>query len=297
MNKLITALALLIFSIQFSKCEETSLKTAILMVHFGTTFDDTRALTIDAINHKASETFPDYTVIEAYTSRIVMNRLKKRGVVKPTPREALLRLAADGYERVIVQSTNVIDGVEAESLRDEVEYMTPFFKDIRIGRPLLYSTEDCEKVAAILAGRYNDILKVKKSAVVLVGHGTETPATAIYSQMDYIFKASGNSSMLVSTIEGYPTFDTTLKSLISAKFKEVTLVPFMFVAGDHARNDIAGEWTEALTESGFKVESVMEGLGQIPEIQDIYINHIRQALADKPLSASQRKQAFILENL
>lgn len=272
-------------------------KTAILMVHFGTTHDDTREVTIDAINQKVRTTFPEATVVEAYTSRIIINRLDKRGIHKDTPREALLKLAAEGYSNVIIQSTNVIDGIEAESLRDEVEYMTPFFAGLRIGRPLLYSVEDCEKVVDILAQRYADCVKAKNSSVVFIGHGTETPATAIYSQMDYMFSAKGHPRFHVSTIEGYPTFDNVVEVLNAEKAKELTLIPLMFVAGDHARNDIDTDWRQDLEGKGFKVTTVIEGLGQVPSIQDLYIDHIRQAMKEKPLSPSQMKKAFIKENL
>lgn len=271
-------------------------KTALLMVHFGTTFDDTRAATIDAINEKAKDEFPEMKVVEAYTSRIIISRLAKRGIIKPTPREALLKLAAEGYTHVFIQSTNVIDGIEAESLRNEADYMVPFFKDLRIGRPLLYSIEDCLNVEKILAERYSSS-KGKNSAVVLIGHGTETPANAIYSQMDYMFGAEGNPDFHVATVEGYPTFETTLAKLRSSKVKNVTLVPFMFVAGDHARNDIAGDWKEDLEKEGFKVSVIIEGLGQIPAIQDIYIQHIKDGLKERPLTPVERKAAFLKENL
>lgn len=286
------------FSITSSASNESndSDKTALLMVHFGTTFDDTRAATIDAINEKAKDEFPEMKVVEAYTSRIVISRLAKRGIVKPTPREALLKLAAEGYTHVFIQSTNVIDGIEAESLRNEADYMVPFFKDLRIGRPLLYSTEDCLNVEKILAERYSSS-KGKNSAVVLIGHGTETPANAIYSQMDYMFGAEGNHDFHVATVEGYPTFGTTLAKLRSSKVKNVTLVPFMFVAGDHARNDIAGDWKEDLEKEGFKVSVIIEGLGQIPAIQDIYIQHVKDGLKERPLTPVERKAAFIKENL
>ncbi len=270
-------------------------KTAILMVHFGTTFDDTRALTIDAINEKVRQKFPDIKVEEAYTSRIIINRMKKRGVSKHTPQEALLRLAADGYTHVVVQSTNVIDGIEAEVLRGEAKLMAPFFEEIRVGRPLLYSVEDCEKVAGILSARYNKATE-KKGAVVLIGHGTSTPANAIYSQMDYMFTANGNPAFHVATVEGYPTYETTLARLKADKNKSVTLVPFMFVAGDHARNDIDGEWREELEKAGFTVSTVMEGLGQVSEIQDIYIEHLKEALEAPVTEAAKQKASAISES-
>ena len=125
-------------------------KAALLMVHFGTTYDDTRTKTIDAINAKAKEAFPQLEMREAYTSRIVMRRLKARGIEKPSPLEALLKLLGDGYTHVIVQSTNIIEGVEMESLRRDVASVAPFFKEIRVGNPLLYSVEDAEAVVDIL---------------------------------------------------------------------------------------------------------------------------------------------------
>lgn len=271
-------------------------KPALLMVHFGTTYDDTRLATIDAINEKAVKEFPDMKVMEAYTSRIVISRLAGRGVDKPTPRQALLRLAADGYTHVFVQSTNVIDGIEAEALRNEVAEMASFFKEIRVGRPLLYSIDDCRKVAAIMAEHYGEAVG-KASAVVLVGHGTETPANAIYSQMDYIFDAEGHQGFHVATIEGYPTYETVLARLKHGKIRNVTVVPFMFVAGDHARNDIAEEWRSNLEKEGFKVSTVMIGLGQMAAVQDIYIDHIKQGLHNRPLTPSERKAEYIKENL
>ena len=137
-------------------------KAALLMVHFGTTHDDTRALTIDAINAKAQAAFPELKFQEAYTSRIIIRRLKERGTTKLTPLDAMLKLRSEGYTHLIVQSTNIIDGVEMESLLRDVESALPFFKEIRVGTPLLYSIEDAEKVADILGNRYNVPAQGKK---------------------------------------------------------------------------------------------------------------------------------------
>lgn len=273
-------------------------KAALLMVHFGTTHEDTRALTIDAINAKAKATFPELELREAYTSRIIIRRLKARGTEKLTPLEALLRLRSEGYTHVIVQSTNIIDGVEMESLRRDVESVSPFFKEIRVGTPLLYSVEDCEEVANILNDRLNSApakkgkASAKQQHVVLVGHGTYTPSTAIYSQMDYMLKAKGLAHFHVGTIEGYPSFDTLLAQLKAGKAKRVMLVPFMFVAGDHAKNDIAVDWKEALEKEGYAVDVLMEGLGQVPEIQGIFIEHIRFMLKHRTLGIMEKKAGY-----
>ncbi|WP_276857532.1 sirohydrochlorin cobaltochelatase [Bacteroides fluxus] len=270
-------------------------KAALLMVHFGTTHDDTRTLTIDAINTKAQAAFPELKFQEAYTSRIIIRRLKERGITKLTPLDAMLKLRSEGYTHLIVQSTNIIDGVEMESLRRDVESVLPFFKDIRVGTPLLYSVEDAEKVVSILGSRYNapaQSKKVAKEHFVLVGHGTYTPSTAIYSQMEYMLKANGLPNFHVGTIEGYPTFETMLAQLKATKAKQVTLVPFMFVAGEHAKNDIAGEWKEALEKEGYTVNTHLEGLGQVPEIQEIFISHIRFGLKHRILDIMTKKAAY-----
>lgn len=268
-------------------------KAALLMVHFGTTYDETRAKTIDAINAKAAEAFPELTLRDAYTSRIVIRQLKARGIEKITPLEALLRLRADGFTHVIVQSTTLLDGAEMESLRRDVASVEGFFKEIRVGAPLLYDVTDCQKVADILATRHNAAADAKmKAYVVLVGHGTYTPATATYSQIDYMFSAQGYPFFHVATLEGYPTFDTMLARLKAAKARRVTLVPLLFVAGDHASNDIAVDWREALVKEGLQVDCRLEGLGEIPEIQNIYIEHIRFNLHHAPVDIMKKKQEY-----
>lgn len=252
-------------------------KQALLMVHFGTTYDQTRTLTIDAINNKVKQTFKDADVFEAYTSRIVIKRLKERGIIKQTPTEVLLRLRSEGYTRVIVQGTHIINGIEHDLLQKEVDRVRPFFDDIRLGNPLLYNLDDSKKVIDILVKRHPANEK-KKEHIVFVGHGTTSPSTAIYSQIDYMLKANGFTNYHVGTIEGYPTLETVLKQLKEKKAKSVVLVPFMFVAGDHATNDISADWKEAIEKENIKVSLSIEGLGQIPDIQNIFIEHIRQSM-------------------
>lgn len=266
-------------------------KAALLMVHFGTTYDETRTRTIDAINRKAKSMFPQLEVRESYTSRIILRRLKARGIQKETPLEAMLRLRAEGYTHLIVQSTNIIDGMEMESLRKDVESVMPFFREIRVGRPLMYSTEDALRVVEILTKRIPADRK-KREHVLLVGHGTATPATAIYSEIDYMFKAEGHSNYHVGTIEGYPTFENALHQLKTAKAKTVILAPLMFVAGDHAKNDISQEWKEALEKEGFQVKLHLEGLGEVPEIQEIYLSHILFLMQHRERGIMEKKKVY-----
>lgn len=248
-------------------------RTALLMVHFGTTHDDTRQLTIDAVNDLARQSFPQMDVREAYTSRIVIKRLAQRGIVRKTPLEMLLQLRSEGYQHVVVQPTHIIPGEEYATLLDDVRQVKHLFADIRVGKPLLYSFDDCQTVATL----FNSQLSAeadKRSHVVWVGHGTAHPANAMYAQMDYLLKGL-NPHFHVGTIEGFPSFDDVVSDLKQAKARRVVLVPFMFVAGDHAKNDISEEWKAALEKEGFHVELRLEGLGQNKGVQQLFMNHIQ----------------------
>ena len=262
-------------------------KAAVLVVHFGTTHDDTRVLTIDAVNKKMTEAFPGVEVREAWTSRIVVFRLKARGIQKQNPEEALAQLKADGYTHILIQSSNIIEGVEMESLRKDVAAQEKDFKEIRIGTPLLFTPEDYEATIAAITPN-----GMKDGAVLLVGHGTYTPTTAQYAMMDYMLKAKGFNNYVVGTIEGYPSFDDALAQIKKSGSKKIQLMPFMFVAGEHAKNDIAGDWKNDLEKEGYEVSVFMEGLGQNPAIQDIFVEHARFCATHKYLDIVKKKKHY-----
>lgn len=262
-------------------------KAALLMVHFGTTYDDTRALTIDAINQKATEAFKEMEIREAYTSRIIMRRLKVRGIEKLNPGEALEKLKTDGYTHILIQSTNIIEGIEMESLRKDVAQMESAFKDVRIGNPLLYTPEDYEIVIAAITRN-----GAKEGATLLVGHGTYTPATAQYAMLDYMLQAKGFTHYHVGTIEGYPSFEDMLAKVKAQGARKVLLMPFMFVSGDHANNDIATDWKQKLEKQGLEVSLFMEGLGQNTDIQNLFIQHARFAAKHKMINIMEKKKQY-----
>ena len=266
---------------------QTGDKAALLVVHFGTTHDDTRALTIDAVNKKMTETFPGLEVREAWTSRIIAFRLKTRDIYKSNPEEALARLKADGYTHVLIQSSNIIEGIEMESLRKDVATHEKDFKEIRIGTPLLFTPEDYEAVIAAITPN-----GIRDGAVLLVGHGTYTPTTAQYAMMDYMLKAKGFDNYIVGTIEGYPSFDDALIQIKKGGYKKVQLMPFMFVAGEHAKNDISGDWKDELEKQGYEVTVFMEGLGQNPAVQDIFVEHARFSATHKYLDIVKKKKDY-----
>lgn len=265
-------------------------KGAILMVHFGTTYDDTRALTIDAINAKMKAAFPGIEAREAWTSRIILRKLKARGVERLNPTEALIKLHEEGYTHILVQSTNIIEGTEMKELRREVESLSLNFKDIRVGNPLLYAPEDYAIVVKSVCSAMDRAHKGGQK--VLVGHGTPDPATASYAMFDYMLKSEGHPDYHVGTVEGYPTFEDALRLLKKGNSRVVTLAPLMFVAGDHARNDIAGEWKEELEKRGYKVNLYLKGLGENPDVQDLFIAHARFAAGHKQINMTAKKAAY-----
>lgn len=262
----------------FYKTMEKNDKASVLMVHFGTTFDDTRKNTIDAVNEEAKKEFPDMEVREAYTSRIIMRRLKERGIVKDNPAEALDKLAKEGYTHIIVQPTNIINGIESKTLEQQLEMYKDKFKEIRTGSALLSAPEDYKAVAEIINKEVGGL--ADDEAVVLVGHGTHDSGNAAYPAMDYTAKSMGYK-FYVGTIEGFPEFDDVVKGLKKDNIKKVILMPFMFVAGDHANNDIAVDWKEALEKEGFTVEVKLTSLGMMEDIRKMFISHAKFMLENK----------------
>lgn len=262
----------------FYKTMEKNDKASVLMVHFGTTFDDTRKNTIDAVNDEAKKEFPDMEIREAYTSRIIMRRLKERGIVKDNPAEALDKLAKEGYTHIIVQPTNVINGVESKTLEQQLEMYKNKFKEIRTGSALLSTPEDYKAVAKIINKEVGEL--ADDEAVVLVGHGTHDSGNAAYPAMDYTAKSMGYK-FYVGTIEGFPEFDDVVRGLKKDNIKKVILMPFMFVAGDHANNDIAVDWKEELEKEGFTVEVKLTSLGMMENIRKMFIEHAKFMLENK----------------
>lgn len=309
-------------------------KAALVMVYFGSTHKDTRELTINALTQKAVKVFGGMDVKEAWTSRIVMRRMQERtGEKILNPTQMLEQLKKEGYTHVLLQPSNIIEGIEMEALRAEADNFEADFKDLRVGDPLLYTVADVEAVAEIIGEEYAAPVgpdkkcaacgKCKKSrkgsAVVLVGHGTYTPTTATYSMLEYILHSKLYINTFVGTIEGHPSIEDAavqvakyykeaagFKKTAAVKvdsaatdtlIKKVTLVPFMFVAGEHAKNDIGEEWKEFFAMKGYQVEIVTKGLGELPGIQDLFIEHAEFALQNKPVSILVKKAKYAGEKI
>mgnify|MGYP003543470407 FL=1 len=251
-------------------------KTGILLVHYGTSNDKSRAQTIDKLNSRVAETFPDCAVVEAYSAPSVIKTLAKRGIKKLYISQALDSLKALGCNKLVVQSTMLLDGVMTEMLRTEVGKVKNDFRAVSVVRPLLYSVDDCQIMIEMLTKSLlaDKSVATKKSQVVLVGHGSDSPANAMYSQIDYLLKAEGKSSWHVGTIEGFPKRENVEQQLKNSKNKNVILVPLLYIAGNHQKEDIDGVWETQLQTKGYHVDVFGKGIGEMTEIQNMIIGKI-----------------------
>ena len=251
-------------------------KTGILLVHYGTSNDKSRTQTIDKLNTRVAETFPDCAVVEAYSAPSVIRMLAKRGVRKLSISQALDSLKTIGCSKLVVQSTMLLDGVMTEMLKKEVGKVKKDFMAVSVVRPLLYSVDDCRTMIEMICKSLiaDKSVDAKNSQVVLVGHGSDSPANAMYSQIDYLLKAEGKPSWHVGTIEGFPTIDNVEKQLKGIKNKNVLLVPLLYIAGNHQKDDIDGVWKTQLQSKGYHVDVVGKGLGEMTEIQEMIIGKI-----------------------
>lgn len=251
-------------------------KTGILLVHYGTSNDKSRAQTIDKLNSRVSETFPDCAVVEAYSAPSVIKTLAKRGIKKLYISQALDSLKALGCNKLVVQSTMLLDGVMTEMLRTEVGKVKNDFRAVSVVRPLLYSVDDCRTMIEMLTKSIlaDKSVATKKSQVVLVGHGSDSPANAMYSQIDYLLKAEGKSSWHVGTIEGFPKIENVEQQLKNSKNKNVILVPLLYIAGNHQKEDIDGVWKTQLQTKGYHLDVFGKGIGEMTEIQNMIIGKI-----------------------
>lgn len=256
-------------------------KKAILVISFGTSYNDTKVKTIEAIEYDIRLTYPEYEIREAFTSQIIINKLKTRDNLKiDTVKEALNKLELDKFDTVICQPTHVISGYEYDSIINDINKFKCKFKKLRVGKPLLTSDNDFKNVIKAI-NKEISYLKADE-ALVLMGHGTEHDANSIYAKLDKYFKENGNKNIFVGTLENQPDLNTIITQIKLFNPKKIYLMPLMVVAGDHAINDMAGDdensWKTIFKNEGFKVELILKGLGEFKSIREIYINHIKDII-------------------
>lgn len=259
----------------------------LLVVSFGTSFNDNRRNTIGAIEDALEKAFPDWSVRRAFTSQIIIDHVKSRdGEEIDNVKQALDRAVANGVKRLVVQPTHLMNGLEYTDLTEEVSQYADAFDKISIGEPLLSTDEDFKSVEEAITGAtasYDD----GQTAIVFMGHGTEADSNAIYSKMQENLKADKYDNYYIGTVEATPSVTDVLEQVKAGDYKRVVLRPLMVVAGDHANNDMAGDeddsWKSIFEAAGYNVECVLEGLGSVDAIHEIYVAHAQEAV-DEALS-------------
>lgn len=271
------------------------LDKGLLVVSFGTTHEETRQKTIDAIEQELAKTFPDRKLYRGWTSGMILRILKKRtGSTFDTVEEALERMAAEGIRDVLVQPTHIIRGEENDRMMAVIGAASDRFDRIAAGTPLLESREDLSRLAKILADQLlheddgQGTPEDSDRLVILMGHGSaEKPeANQVYHDLQACFKQLGYENIHVATVEGKPAFGDVLEQLTAdlegkEKTTDVVLAPLMIVAGDHAKKDMTGDqedsWKNRLEAAGFSVTPVLKGLGEYPAVREMFVQHARMA--------------------
>lgn len=257
---------------------------AILVVSFGTSYNDSRDITIGAVEKAIEDAFPDYEVRRAFTAQIIIDKLADRdGLEIDNVTQALDRAVADGIKTLIVQPTHLMNGLEYGDLADELgEYESDFDK-IVLGEPLLTSDKDFDAVVKAVTDSTKEYAKDEDTAVVFMGHGTEAESNQVYSTLQEKLADGGFENYYVGTVEAAPALEDVIASLKEkGTYKKVVLEPLMVVCGDHVNNDMAGDeedsWKSILIQEGYEVECVLKGLGELPKIQQIYVEHTQAAI-------------------
>lgn len=255
----------------------------LLVVSFGTSYNDSRRLTIGGIESAVAAAVDGYDVRRAFTAQIVIDHIERRdGERIDNLAEALDRAAANGVKTLVVQPTHLMHGFEYDELKAGLAERAEDFERVVLGEPLLTSDEDFDRVADILIElmrEYDD----GKTALVYMGHGTEHESNAIYARMQDVLAGKGAVNCYIGTVEAEPSLDDVLEAIRDKGYARVVLRDMMVVCGDHANNDMAGDdedsWKSVFTAAGYEVVPVLEGLGQVPEIQQIYVEHALAAVA------------------
>ena len=276
----------------------------ILAVSFGTSFNDSRVADIKGIEDALQEANPDWSVRRAFTAQIIINHVQARDGEKiDNVDQALERAVDNGVKNLVVQPTHLMRGAEYDELVEAVENYKDKFETVKIAEPLLGEVgadadavnSDKEAVAKALTAEavkdagYDslDAAKEDGTAFVFMGHGTSHTAKVSYSQMQTQMKDLGYDNVFIGTVEGEPE-ETSCESVIDAVekagYKKVVIRPLMVVAGDHANNDMAGDdddsWLSMFKASGKfdSVDTQITGLGEIKDIQQIYVDHTAEAM-------------------
>ncbi len=279
----------------------------LLVVSFGTSFNESRAMDIGAIEEALQAAYPDWSVRRAFTSQIIINHIQARDGEKiDNVQKALERAVANGVKTLMIQPTLLMHGAEYDELCETVEAYSDKFESVTVSEPLLgqvgrdagtINTDKLTVAKAVVAAAVADagFGKIEEAAndgvaIVLMGHGTSHTAKVSYSQMQAQMKDLDYQNVFVGTVEGEPeetACENVIEAVRNAGYKKVILRPLMVVAGDHANNDMAGEdadsWVNLFRSAGVfeSVSCQIAGLGRIPAVQELYVLHAADAMKEE----------------
>lgn len=258
-------------------------KNAILVVSFGTSYNDNREKTIGAIEKDIAATFPGWPVRRAFTSRMIIKKLKERDDYHvDTVEEALYRAVKDGIQHMIVQPTHLMDGNEYMKVAEIAEAWQSKFERMVIGAPLLGNESDIRSVMQVIT-EDTKIFNDGQTAICLMGHGSDADANVIYSDFQQKLRTASHRNYYIGTVEADPTLEQLLEQVqLGGNYKKVLLQPLMVVAGDHANNDMAGDeedsWKSTFEKAGYDVTCIIKGLGELAGIRRIYVRHVKDCI-------------------
>lgn len=259
-----------------------SANKAVVVISFGTTFQDTCEKTIAAIERDIQDVFPDRKVYRAWTSGFIRKKILQRDGVKILSPEEALQLAIDEHcEDLLIQSTHLLAGGEYEKIIEAAKPLMSRFTSFHISRPLLEQERDIKEAVGVLSGIFTDVKEDEMA--VFMGHGSDSLKIPVYDLLNETFMKMGCENFVTGTVEFDPGIRPVLKMVRERKPKKVYLSPLLVVAGDHATNDMAGDgedsWKNQISSEGPEVECIMKGLGEYAEIRRMYINHAIEALS------------------
>ena len=252
------------------------MKDALLTVSFGTTHEDAEQSCIRPVEDALRAAFPDWEVCRAWTSRIIVRRMAARGTVIENEQEAINRLRSEGREKIVIASTHIIPGQEYDRLTEAAG-------DLPVSAPLLSTEDDLMWMAGLL----HDVAYEEGRTLLVMGHGTEHRADAVYAGL----RAALPETVKLACVEGEYGLEGILDDLEAVPGRRLTLMPLMLVAGDHAKNDLAGDddsWKTRLLARGFDVNVRLQGLGALQPVQQRIVEKVGRIIRNYGMPENRR---------